>query len=161
MTIYLIVRELANPSSGLSAEEQHAMFRLLQDVLKQKDRLEQQMKDLTAQNNSLETHILEIKASIKTQNEVPPQILLQRPIILHDALGRIAPFHLEFISSVEALLAVLKIRFKNVGLKKVTLLEFELRERKQQKQIILQAPWETVFMVWCMSTLFTCNNALS
>jgi hypothetical protein len=128
-------------------EEQHAMFRLLQGTLKQKDRLEQQMKDLMAQNKSLETHILEIKAAVKIQNEVPPQILLQRPVVLNDALGRIAPFHLEFISSVEALLAVLKIRFKNVGLKKISLLEFELRERRQQKQIILQAPWETVFMV--------------
>jgi hypothetical protein len=128
-------------------EEQHAMFRLLQDSFKQKDRLEQQIKDLMAQNNSLETHILEIKAAVKIQNEVPPQILLQRPVVLNDALGRIAPFHLEFISSVEALLAVLKIRFKNVGLKKISLLEFELRERRQQKRIILQAPWETVFMV--------------
>jgi hypothetical protein len=147
---YLVVSELTNPFSGLSAEEQHTMFRLLQDALNQKDRLEQKMKDLMAQNNTLETHIL-----IKTQNEVPPQILLQRPVVLHDALGRIAPFHLEFISSVEALLAVLKIRFKTVGLKKVILLQFELRDRKQQTTIILQAPWEAVFMVCCTSTLFT------
>ena len=95
-----IVRKLTNRFSGLSADEQRAIFDLLRVALQQKDRLEQKMEDLIAQNNRLEIHVLEIKASIKTQNEAPPQILLQRPVVLYDALGRIAPFHLEFISSL-------------------------------------------------------------
>lgn len=68
-------------------------------------------------------------------------------MILLDALGRIAPFHLEFITSADALLAVLKVRFKNVGSNRVQRLLFDLRQVGKKNEIDFFAPWETVFLV--------------
>lgn len=58
------------------------------------------------------------------QNIIPPQIQLQQPVIFKDALDRVAPIHLAWITSWEAFHAVLKVRFKDRGLKKVERLEF-------------------------------------
>ena len=38
---------------------------------------------------------------IKVDKEIPAQVLLSKPAILHDARGRIFPFHLDFIDSAE------------------------------------------------------------
>ena len=65
-------------------------------------------------------------------------MLLQQPVVLHDALGWIAPLHLEFIGSVAAFLAVLKIRFEHVGRPKVTRLELDLCDFASQSPIALQ-----------------------
>ena len=50
---------------------------------------------------------------IKCQQLVPPRVLLQKPVTLLDACGEVAAFHLEFIGSLEAFIAVLKTRFKH------------------------------------------------
>lgn len=105
------------------------------------------MSSLLTQNQRLEGHILELKALVNSQKNVPPQIMLQRPVVLHDALGRIAPFHLEFISSAEALLAVLRVRFEQVGADRVRRLMFDLRETSMQKHIDIFGPWEQAFLV--------------
>lgn len=43
----------------------------------------------------------ELKTMFKNSQEIPPQVLLSTPVVLLDACGRIAPFHLEFIDSAE------------------------------------------------------------
>ena len=46
--------------------------------------------------------------------------LYQEPFILEDAMGRIAPVHMQFISSWEAFDSVLELRFRDIqGYKKV------------------------------------------
>ena len=79
---------------------------------------------------------------------ISPQILFQKPVVLLDACGRIAPFHLEFITSTEAFISVLKARFKQCGitangLSKLDRLEFAVCNR--QRYLSLTRPWETVF----------------
>ena len=38
---------------------------------------------------------------VKVTQAIPAQVLLSTPVILLDALGRRAPFHLEFVDSAE------------------------------------------------------------
>lgn len=42
-----------------------------------------------------------IDVIIRVNQEVSPQVLLSKPVVLLDARGRYAPFHLEFIDSAE------------------------------------------------------------
>jgi hypothetical protein len=123
------------------------MFHLMQELMNKNEWLEQKLDKLQCQNQRLEDHVREIKASIQLRQDVPPQILLQQPVILHDAIGRIAPFHLEFISSAAAFTAVLKVRFQHRGQRKIMAQEWTLREARKQNTINIDKPWETVFLV--------------
>jgi hypothetical protein len=76
------------------------------------------------------------------QNAIPPQILLQKPVMFLDALDRLAPIHLEWINSREAFLAVLKVRFKNVGRRMIEDGKFALQATKTKRDINLERPWE-------------------
>lgn len=140
--------------SGLSPGDQQTMFHMLQESLKENKQLqqdfinmEQRLNDIIAQNERLERHIVEVKTTIQIQKNVPPQVLLQQPVILHDALGRIAPFHLEFISSAAALRAVLEVRFLNVGHRKVVRHEYGLRDLRKRTAIDTSKPWESILFV--------------
>ncbi|KAH0557146.1 hypothetical protein GP486_005062 [Trichoglossum hirsutum] len=77
---------------------------------------------------------------------IPPQVIFQRPVEFLDACGRLAPFHLEFINSSEAFLAILKVRFKHAGLRKIEKQEFTLQETGSKRQLDLSAPWDSVFL---------------
>lgn len=107
------------------------MLPLLAKSVDEQVRLGREIQNLKDQNNRSENRILELISSMKVQKEVPPQVLLQRPVILHDALGRISPFHLEFISSAKAFLPVLEARFEHVGLNRVRRHLFILRDLKK------------------------------
>jgi hypothetical protein len=73
--------------------------------------------------------------------------LIQEPFILEDALGRITPVHLQFISSWEAFDAVLETRFKGVnGSRKVLQKEYALQEHSTGKDIEMSRPWEQSFL---------------
>ena len=92
--------------------------------------------------------ILDLQCSIQMQKELPPQVLLSKPIVLSDACGHVAAFHLDFITSMDVFLAVLKARFKEngvsqKGLKKLDRSEFVFRDR--HKYLSLAAPWQRVF----------------
>ena len=92
--------------------------------------------------------IVSLHKKVQLQTEMPPQVLLQKPVIILDACGKIAPFHLEFITCTEAFLAVLKVCFKQAGvrppgLKKIDNSEFVLQHK--QKDISLTKAWQKVF----------------
>lgn len=98
--------------------------------------------ELTESNKQLVQQVAQF------QQQLPAQVLLQKPVVLLDACGRAAPFHLDFIDSKEAFLAVLKIRFEQCGVTpqgigKIDRFEFILRDRR--RDISLNAPWQTVF----------------
>src|SRR5436190_15734912 len=76
---------------------------------------------------------------------LPPQIMRQQPVIFRDALGRVAPIHLEWINSWEAFLAVLKVRFKERGLRKVENMEFALQRVGLHRDINMSESWEVAF----------------
>jgi hypothetical protein len=129
----------ANDVSGLSTDQQHAMFRLLEQVLANEEAMKQRVDDLITQNKTLEVQLVEVKTIIQVQQEIPPQVMLRRPVILIDAFeeNRL-PFHLEFIDSFEALSAVLLVRFKEKGDDAVYRIRqqlFVLYEYFRQKQI--------------------------
>jgi hypothetical protein len=75
------------PFRSLTLDEQRLMYQLLQQSVRQ--------------NGDLLHHILDVKSILQLQRSIPQQVELQRPVTLLDAYGRIAPFHLEFINSVE------------------------------------------------------------
>ena len=88
---------------------------------------------------------------------LPPQVLLQKPVMFLDALDRLAPIHLEWINSYEAFLAVLKVRFKHVGLKMVENGEFALQATKTKRDVDLNRPWDVCLcpgQAYDMSMLF-------
>ena len=131
----------------MSSEDCQKMFGMLQETLKKNERLEQRFDEIKGQNQCLERHIIEVKASIQMQRNVPPQVPFQQPVILHDALGRIYPFHLEFVTSAAALKAILEVRFQNVGLRKVVSNQYGLRDLTRRTAIDTAKPWESVFFV--------------
>jgi hypothetical protein len=89
----------------------------------------------------------QIKGMLELQASLPAQVLLQDPVILNDARGRIAPFHLDFIDSAEAFMAVLRVRFQDLGILKIEREEFRLDDAARDKKINLKAPWARVFKV--------------
>ena len=91
------------------------------------------------------------------QDNLPSQVLLQKPVMFLDALDRLAPIHLEWINSYEAFLAVLKVRFKHVGLKMVKNGQFALQATKTKKDVDLSRPWDVCLypgQTYDMSMLF-------
>lgn len=75
------------------------------------------------------------------QTALPHQIERERPIELLDACGRLCPVHLEFITSAEAFVAVLKVRFKDAGLQKIERGQFALENSQTKRLVDLQRPW--------------------
>ncbi|KAF2800524.1 hypothetical protein K505DRAFT_370195 [Melanomma pulvis-pyrius CBS 109.77] len=144
--------------SGLSAEQQNSMFNLLEEVLAA-NRL------LVAQNNTIYE---ELKAATQVQREIPPQVLLRRPVILIDPFdGNRLPFHLEFINSFEALYKVLAVRFKDRGESAVDRIRrqlFNIYESSQQRLIDTNGPWRKAFQPGQhseMSMLFPARSDLN
>jgi hypothetical protein len=79
------------------------------------------------------------------QRSLPAQVMLQQPVTFRDALNRIAPIQLEWIDSAAAFLAVLELRFQDVGKRKIQRKEFALQRVGAFKDIDLRRPWKTCF----------------
>ncbi|MCJ1465468.1 hypothetical protein MMC07_004086, partial [Pseudocyphellaria aurata] len=105
---------------------------------------------LMQQNSELMRNVQELNRMLHIQMPIPPQVLLQRPVMLLDAFGKMAPFHLDFIDSLEAFIAVLKVRFrqagvKQIGLSKLDKRQFSIQETRFKKSKDLSRPWSTIF----------------
>jgi hypothetical protein len=73
--------------------------------------------------------------------------LAEDPFILEDAIGRIAPVHLRFITSWDAFEAVLQLRFKNtMGSAKVHNREYILQEHATGREINRTTEWDLAFL---------------
>ena len=80
---------------------------------------------------------------------ISPQVQRQQPVTFRDALDRVAPIHLEWVSSHEAFMAVLKIQFKHIGLSKIEKGEFVVQALGSTDDIDLSdpsKPWESCFV---------------
>lgn len=72
---------------------------------------------------------------------------IQEPLVLTDALGRVAPVHLELINSWEVLESVLAARFRNIpGEQKVRKKEYVLSDRGSQQDIERNDSFITCFL---------------
>ncbi|GKZ78533.1 hypothetical protein AnigIFM56816_002206 [Aspergillus niger] len=75
------------------------------------------------------------------------QVERQQPVYFLDALGRVTPFHLEFIRSAEAFIAVLQDNFKKFAPAKEMIQkgDFAIYDLATERDIDLTKHWETVF----------------
>ena len=110
------------------------------NTTKEEQRLsnEEKLKEMTqVMTETKETKVRIFQMVMKLQNDLPAQINRQQPIHFIDACGFHAPFHLEFINSLDAFEAVLKVRFEDKGLRKILRREYAL-ERGGKKMVISQ-----------------------
>ena len=79
---------------------------------------------------------------------IPGQVERQQPVYLNDALGRYAPFHLEFVRSSEALISVLSINFNRIGsaAEKIQNGDFAIHDKHTKQDIELGWAWEECFV---------------
>jgi hypothetical protein len=137
-------------SSGLSPFEQRNMFRLFEQALAERRGMESQMQILIAQNQTLMTHVLDLNAAVQQQREIPAQVMLRRPVILIDCFENRLPFHLEFITSFEALYAVLRVRYKQRRDSAMDRIRWQMSdpyESAKHKRIKRDGSWATAFLV--------------
>lgn len=104
----------------------------------------QDLKDLMLKILKSNLQVYELMLNMHTN--LPHQIARQQPLMFLDACGRLSPVHLEFITSAEAFLAVLKVRFKHLGVRKIERGQFVLEEARTKRTIDLRRPWETCFL---------------
>jgi hypothetical protein len=102
------------------------------------------------QNKQLMQGIEELRTMLYVQAAIPPQVLLQQPVILLDPLGKTVPFHLDFIDSSECFMAVLRARFSNAGvtragLSKLDNRDFSIQDSRRKRPIDVDQNWESVF----------------
>ena len=104
---------------------------------------------LMHQNKELIHSVQDLGRVLHVQKSIPPQVLLEQPVILLDCFGKKAPFHLEFINSLDCFMAVLKVRFaqagaKESGIAKLDNHEFSIQDSQHKQFIDLTKPWHTV-----------------
>jgi hypothetical protein len=83
---YLILQEILRQQASnfqLQANAQSKNYQLLQQ-----------------QSETLQL-ILNTSAQIALQNDIPPQVQLQQPVVFRDALDRVMSINLDFINSAE------------------------------------------------------------
>lgn len=106
------------------------------------------------QNHDLKELMLKVLKSnlqiydmiLNMQTNLPQQMERQQPVHFLDACGRLLPVHLEFITSAEAFLAVLRVHFKDAGLRKIEKGQFTLEESRSKRTIDLRRPWHKCFL---------------
>lgn len=107
-----------------------------------------QLLEMTAKVIQTNVQIFQIVLNIQSViTQIPGQIERQQPVYFIDALGRHTPFHLEFITSAETLILVLKNNFRNIGTgaTKIEKGEFAVQDSVTKHDINLESAWEAVF----------------
>jgi hypothetical protein len=95
-------------------------------------------------------NIRSYKILLDLQTRVPREFepcWIQEPLILTDALGRVAPVHLELINSWEVFDSVLAARFRNIpGEQKIRHKEYALQDRGSLRDLERSQPFESSFL---------------
>ena len=89
-------------------------------------------------------HIFQIVLNIQNIiTRIPGQVERQQPVYLIDGLGKASPFHLEFVRSAEALVAVLAVNFQKYGAEsKIRDGEFVIEDSATKQDIDLRKDWD-------------------
>lgn len=122
--------------AGLSLEQRQLFHSLIESNRR-----------LVDSNERMSYELQQVRGAVQLQLELPPQVVLQKPVTLLDACGQVSAFHLDFINCPEALLAVLKIRFQQYGVEQRGLQmlddsQFVLEDRRGK--LDLSKPWAQV-----------------
>ncbi|KAI4694503.1 hypothetical protein J4E81_006722 [Alternaria sp. BMP 2799] len=90
------------------------------------------------------------RAVMRLQNSLPSYLernMFEEPIILDDPMGRIAPVHLQFITSWDAFHSVLELRFQDMpGQIKIGRRQYALQASGTGREIELSRPWHAAFI---------------
>ncbi|KAI4683916.1 uncharacterized protein J4E84_006756 [Alternaria hordeiaustralica] len=90
------------------------------------------------------------RAIMRLQNSLPSHLersMFEEPMILDDPMGRIAPVHLQFITSWDAFHAVLEMRFQDMpGQIKMGRRQYALQASGTGREIELSHPWHAAFI---------------
>lgn len=99
--------------------------------------------DSTAKVAQTNLRIFQMMQDIHQFIKVPAQVDRQQPVYMIDALGRHSPFHLEFIRSAEALVAILKVNFQSTSTGPATIDngEFVIEDAGTSRDIDLENDW--------------------
>ena len=88
--------------------------------------------------------IISIQAALPSRLE---RAIIEEPFILEDPIGRIAPVHLQFVTSWEAFRAVMENRFLNMqGFRKIQQRKYGLQDRATKRAIEQTLPWQGAFL---------------
>ncbi|KAH7369731.1 hypothetical protein BKA65DRAFT_486888 [Rhexocercosporidium sp. MPI-PUGE-AT-0058] len=97
----------------------------------------------------ISTNLRIYNAVVKLQlRGIPSQVKLRQPVVLNDALGRRAPFHLEYVTSHRVLNEILTLRFNNNDALQTYVRggDYVLWSRNLQDTVDLDERWEDCFM---------------
>ncbi|CAD6571375.1 MAG: hypothetical protein ASARMPRED_004482 [Alectoria sarmentosa] len=117
---------------------------LLQNLLQIATQNQSTQDTLKQNRQMMQAKLDDIASMLRINQAIPAQVLLSAPVVLLDARGRCTPFNLEFIDSAEAFMAVLKVRFKDIGLRKIENGEFALEDTRRKRSLSLSDTWSTV-----------------
>ena len=151
-TLNVHSRKHEHQQRNLAGRIQHSYFQCMRKLSSISDSITsglQQSKQLLEMTTQvLRTNIQVFQVVLTLHNiitRIPGQIE-QQPVYLIDGLGRASPFHLEFIRSAEALVAVLAENFKKFGDKeKILDREFVIEDSTSRQDIDLEADWDLCF----------------
>jgi hypothetical protein len=124
-----------------------------------------QLLEMTAKVIQTNVKIFHIVLDIQNiVTRIPGQINRQQPVHFVDAIGRHTPFHLEFITSADSLITVLRNNFLEIGSGafKIERGEFAIQDCHNQRDIDLKRPWGACFspgQCVAMSMIFTSSKA--
>lgn len=102
------------------------------------------MRKIVVTNLAIYKAVSEIRGCLPSQLE---RSLYQEPFILEDGIGRVAPVHMQFISSWEAFDSVLELRFRGVqGYEMVRDRRYVIQENATKREIDRSRTWEAAFL---------------
>jgi hypothetical protein len=104
----------------------------------------------TLMHGAIAVNFATYRAVIRLQTSLPSRLergLIEAPVLLEDLLGRIAPVHLQFVTSWDAFNTVLELRFENIqGHRKMKKRDYILQDGGNGKEIEQSRPWQRAFL---------------
>ena len=137
----------------ISGRIQDSYFKCMQKLTAMSDHITNGLRQST-QLLEMTTHVLRTNVQVfqivkQIQDiitRIPGQIDRQQPVFLIDALGRTSPFHLEFVRSPEALIAVLAANFEKYGAaSKIQNREFAIEDSLTKQDVNFESDWDLCF----------------
>jgi hypothetical protein len=106
----------------------------------------------TMMANILFINIATYRSVLSLQSRLPDQAersmaLFQQPIIFEDAIGRLAPVHVQFVNSWEMFDSVLEMRFEGApGLEKIKRKEYALQDQATRQDVNRKRKFDVSFL---------------
>jgi len=152
-------RRISEGNSIANKFAQHARLDWLNQLGQE---LKSLMSKIITVNLATYDSILEIKRALPPTNQLVHSPASGPVFYFEDAIGRVTPITLEFITCWDAFHAVLEVRFRGIqGTKKVLKKEYALQNRATGRDIGFSQKWEMVFLPgqWVvMSMIFSGNQ---